>query len=248
MIVLKSAREIQQMRDAGKIAARALALVGDAVKIGITTGELDTIARRFIEKSGAVPSFLGYSGYPATICASVNDEVVHGIPSERVLQDGDIVSIDLGVIYKGYHGDNAKTYAVGKISEKARKLIDVTEQSFYAGMAAFVEGNRLQCISEAIQTTAQNAGFSVVRELVGHGIGQQLHEDPNVPNFVSGNKGPKLRVGMVLAIEPMINMGGKETYTLPDGWTVCTSDKSMSSHYEHTVALTDNGPEILTEG
>lgn len=248
MTVLKSRREIQQMRDAGKIAAQALELVGEAVRVGITTGELDAIAKKFIEKSGAVPSFLGYGGYPATICASVNEQVVHGIPGKRVLLEGDIVSIDLGAIYKGYHGDNAKTYAVGQISAKAQKLIEVTEQSFYAGMQAFEEGSRLQGVSAAIQTQAENAGFSVVRELVGHGIGQQLHEEPNVPNFVTGSKGPRLRVGMVLAIEPMINMGGKETYTLRDGWTVCTSDKSMSSHYEHTVALTSKGPEILTKG
>ncbi|MBT3319185.1 MAG: type I methionyl aminopeptidase [Clostridia bacterium] len=248
MTILKSRREIEMMKDAGKISAQALGLVGEAVRVGITTGELDAIAKRFIEKSGAVPSFLGYGGYPATICASVNEQVVHGIPGSRVLMSGDIVSIDLGAIYKGYHGDNAKTYAVGQISKDAQRLIDVTEQAFYAGMDAFETGSRLQSISAAVQETAENAGFSVVRELVGHGIGQQLHEEPNVPNFVTGNKGPRLRVGMVLAIEPMINMGGKETYTLSDGWTVCTSDKSMSSHFEHTVALTENGPEILTKG
>jgi len=248
MTVLKSKREIESMKDAGKISAEALNLVGQAVRVGVTTKQLDAIAKRYIDKCGASPSFLGYGGYPATICTSVNDEVVHGIPSERVLKHGDIVSIDLGAIYKGYHGDNAKTFAVGEISADAQRLIDVTEQSFYAGMQAFAAGSRVQSISAAVQQTAEGAGFSVVRELVGHGIGQQLHEDPNVPNFVSANKGVKLRVGMVLAIEPMINMGAKQTYTLDDGWTVCTSDKSLSSHYEHTVALTDNGPLILTKG
>lgn len=248
MTVLKSKREIESMKDAGRISAEALNLVGQAVRVGVTTKQLDTIAKRYIDKCGATPSFLGYGGYPATICTSVNDEVVHGIPSERALKNGDIVSIDLGAIYKGYHGDNAKTFAVGEISADAQRLIEVTEQAFYSGMQAFVASERLQSISAAVQQTAESAGFSVVRELVGHGIGQQLHEDPNVPNFVSANKGPKLRVGMVLAIEPMINMGAKQTYTLSDGWTVCTSDKSLSSHYEHTVALTDNGPEILTKG
>lgn len=248
MIVIKSKREIEFMRDAGRISAEALALVGEYVKPGITTKELDYIAKQYIEKCGAVPSFLGYGGFPATICASVNGEVVHGIPSDRVLKEGDIISIDLGAKYKGYHGDNAKTYAVGNISEEVKKLIDVTEKSFYAGMEAFEEGNRLYDISAAVQDTAESAGFSVVRELVGHGIGQQLHEEPNVPNFVSRNKGPRLRAGMVLCIEPMINLGARYTVTLDDGWTVCTRDGSLSSHYEHTLALTDNGPEILTKG
>jgi methionyl aminopeptidase len=248
MTLLKTLREKQKMKHPRKISAQALALVGEAERIGNTTAELDAIAKWFIENSGAAPSFLGYGGYPATICTSVNEQVVHGIPGSRVLQNGDIVSIDLGAIYKGYHGDNAKTYAVGQISKQAQRLIDVTEQAFYAGMQAFETCNRLQSVSAAVQETAESAGFSVVRELVGHGIGQQLHEEPNVPNFVTGNKGPRLRVGMVLAIEPMINMGGKETYTLSDGWTVCTSDNSMSSHYEHTVALTQGGPEILTKG
>lgn len=245
-MTLKSRREIETMRAAGAISAQALALVGEAVRPGITTGELDAIAKRFIDKSGAVPSFLGYNGYPATICASVNDEVVHGIPDDRVLKDGDIVSIDLGAKYKGYHGDNAKTYAVGNISADTQRLIDVTRQSFYAGMEAFQKGNRLCAISGAVQKTAESAGFSVVRELVGHGIGQALHEEPNVPNFVSKYRGPRLMIGMVLCIEPMINFGGKETVTLDDGWTVCTRDGSVSAHYEHMVALTENGPEILT--
>lgn len=247
MIVFKSAREIELMRDAGKISAQALCAVGEAIRPGVATCELDSAARRFIAKQGAEPSFLGYCNYPAAVCVSVNDEVVHGIPSDRVLKDGDIVSIDLGVIYKGYHGDNAKTFAVGKISDDAAKLISVTEQSFFAGMQAFKEGRRLCSISEAVQKTAEKAGFSVVRELVGHGIGRKLHEEPNVPNFVSANKGPRLRTGMVLAIEPMINLGGKEVITMPDGWTVRTKDGSLSAHYEHTVALTQNGPEILTQ-
>ena len=247
MITLKSPREIEFMRDAGRITAEALKLVGEAIKPGITTLELDAIAKRYIQKQGAEPSFLGFHGYPGSICASINDEIVHGIPSERVIQSGDIVSIDLGAKYKGYHGDSAKTYAVGKVSSEALRLIEITKKAFYAGMNAFVNGDRLQSISAAIQNTAEAAGFSVVRELVGHGIGRDMHEEPNVPNFVSGSRGPKLRVGMVLAIEPMINCGGKETVTMPDGWTVRTKDGSLSAHYEHTVALMDNGPLILTQ-
>lgn len=246
MINLRSTREIEFMRAAGEITAAALTLAGEAVRPGVTTGEIDAIARRYIEKQGASPSFLGYHGYPASICASVNDEVVHGIPGDRVLKEGDIISIDLGAKYKGYHGDSSKTFPVGKISDEAQRLIRVTEESFHAGMNAFRTGKRLQAISEAVQKTAESAGFSVVRELVGHGIGQELHEDPNVPNFVSFSKGPRLEVGMVLAIEPMINLGAKETVTRPNGWTVCTKDGSLSAHYEHTVALVDSGPEILT--
>ena len=246
MIVLKSHREIESLKTAGRITAEALSLVGESVKPGITTGELDLVAKQYIEKAGATPAFLGYSGYPATICASVNDEVVHGIPGDRVLKNGDIVSVDLGAKYKGYYGDCAKTFAVGQISDEVMRLIQVTEQSFYAGFGAFNEGDRLCSISAAVQKTAEDAGFSVVRELVGHGIGQALHEEPNVPNFVSRQKGPKLRAGMVLAIEPMINYGSKETYTKDDGWTVCTKDGSVSAHYEHTVALTEDGPVILT--
>lgn len=247
MITLKSPREIEFMRDAGRISAEALQAVGEAIKPGMTTLELDAIAKRYIEKQGAEPSFLGFCGYPASICASINDEIVHGIPSDRVIQSGDIVSIDLGAKYKGYHGDNAKTYAVGKVSSEALRLIEITKKAFYAGMNAFKSGDRLQSISAAVQNTAESAGFSVVRELVGHGIGRDMHEEPNVPNFVSGSRGPKLRVGMVLAIEPMINYGGKDTVTMPDGWTVRTKDGSLSAHYEHTVALTDDGPLILTQ-
>jgi len=246
MIELKSAREIEEMKAAGSIAAQALLLVAQAVRPGVRTQELDSIARRFITKSGAEPSFLGYNGYPAAICASVNDEVVHGIPGERVLKEGDIVSIDLGAKYKGFHGDCAITVGVGEITREAKRLIEVTEKSFYAGMNAFREGNRLVNISEAVQKTAESEGFSVVRELVGHGIGRKLHEEPSVPNFVSKNRGPRLEAGMVLAIEPMINSGAKETYTRADGWTVCTKDGKLSAHYENTVALTKNGPVILT--
>ena len=246
MITLKSPREIEFMREAGKIAGEAHELVGKEVRPGVTTRHLDEIVRRHIEKCGAVPSFLGYSGYPATINASVNDEIVHGIPGDRVLKDGDIVSIDLGAKYKGFHSDCARTYAVGHISAEAARLISITEQAFYAGMKAFQDGAHLVSISAGVQKTAEDAGFSVVRELVGHGIGRDLHEEPNVPNFVSVGRGPRLRVGMVLAIEPMINYGGMETVTMPDGWTVRTKDGSLSAHYEHTVALTDNGPLILT--
>ncbi len=247
MITLRSPREIEFMRDAGRITAQALCRVGEEVRPGITTSELDAIARRFLEKQGAEPSFLGYCGYPASICVSINDEIVHGIPSDRVIRSGDIVSIDLGAKFRGYHGDSAKTFAAGTITEEAARLIRVTEQSFAAGMDAFRDGDRLSSISAAVQDTAEAAGFSVVRELVGHGIGREMHEEPNVPNFVSGSRGPRLRVGMVLAIEPMINYGGKETVTMPDGWTVRTKDGSLSAHYEHTVALMDNGPLILTQ-
>lgn len=246
MIVLKSDREIAIMRDAGRIAAEAQELISQAICPGVTTRELDSIAKRYIEKCGAKPSFLGYCGYPATINASINDEVVHGIPGDRELREGDIVSIDLGAKYKGFHSDCARTYAVGKITEEAARLISVTEQAFFAGMNAFQEGAHLVSISAAVQSTVESAGFSVVRELVGHGIGRDLHEEPNVPNFVSGGRGPKLRKGLVLAIEPMVNYGRKETYTKADGWTVVTRDGSLSAHYENTVALTDKGPVILT--
>lgn len=247
MIILKSQREIEFMKVAGRITAEALNCVGEAIKPGVTTLELDSIAKRYIEKCGAIPSFLGYGGFTGTICASVNDEVVHGIPGARILKNGDIISIDIGAKYKGYHGDCANTYAVGEITDEAKRLIKVTRQSFYDGMDAFIEGHRLCTISAAVQKTAEEAGFSVVRELVGHGIGQEMHEDPNVPNFVSRHKGPTLQTGMVLAIEPMVNLGVKETYTKADGWTVCTKDGSMSAHYENTVALTKNGPVILTK-
>ena len=246
MINIRSDREIEFMRVAGEITAEALAQAGEAVRPGVTTRELDAIARRCIEKRGAQPSFLGYNGYPASICASVNDEVVHGIPDGRVLKEGDIVSIDLGAKYRGYHGDSSKTFAVGQITDEAQRLIRVTEEAFFAGMNAFRAGERLVAISAAVQKTAESAGFSVVRELVGHGIGQEMHEDPNVPNFVGLGKGPRLGIGMVLAIEPMINYGARETMTRDNGWTVCTKDGSLSAHYEHTVALTERGPEIMT--
>jgi methionyl aminopeptidase len=246
MITLKSDREIEAMRDAGRIAAEAQELVSQAVRPGVTTQELDSIAKRYIEKCGAIPSFLGYCGYPATINASVNEEIVHGIPSGRELKDGDIVSIDMGAKYKGFHSDCARTYPVGNITDEAKRLISVTEKAFFAGMNAFREGEHLISISAAVQNVAEDAGFSVVRELVGHGIGRDLHEEPNVPNFVGGGRGPKLRIGLVLAIEPMVNYGRKETYTKADGWTVVTRDGSLSAHYENTIALTDKGPVILT--
>lgn len=246
MITLKSAREIETMREAGRIAAQAQEIVEKAIRPGVTTQELDAIVRHHIEKCGAVPSFLGCYGYPATINASVNDEIVHGIPGERELKNGDIISIDLGAKYKGFHSDCARTYPVGQITSEAARLISVTEQAFYAGMYAFEDGKHLVSISSAVQKTAEDAGFSVVRELVGHGIGRELHEEPNVPNFVTASRGPRLRVGMVLAIEPMVNYGRKETVTKEDGWTVVTRDGSLSAHYENTVALTEQGPLILT--
>lgn len=234
------------MAEAGKIVHEAHQLIADAIKPGVTTKELDTLAAKFITSNKAIPSFKGYGGYPATICASVNDQVVHGIPGTRELQDGDIVSIDIGAEYKGYHGDAARTHAVGTISQEAQRLIDVTKESFFCGIEYAVEGNRLQDISHAIQKFAEENGFSVVRDLVGHGIGRELHEDPSVPNFGLPHRGVRLHAGMALAIEPMINEGKYHVKTLKDGWTVVTRDGSLSAHYENTIVITKDQPVILT--
>ena len=246
MITLKSSHEIDLMRRAGKITAAARALAGEMVRPGVTTREIDSAVEHFIRKQGAVPSFFHYNGYPASVCISVNDEVIHGIPGKRVLQEGDIVSIDVGAVVGGFHGDCAATFACGTISKEAQDLIDVTRQSFFEGIKLAKEGNRLFDISAAIQTYAESHGYSIVREFVGHGIGRQLHEAPEVPNFAPGGRGPRLLRGMTLAIEPMVNAGTAAIRVLPDGWTVKTLDGKLSAHYENTVLITDGEPEILT--
>lgn len=248
MIVLKTAKEIEKMRKACIISAEALQVAGEAVKPGITTYEIDRIAYRYIKKQGAEPNFLNLYGFPATACISINDEVIHGIPSKtRVLEEGDIVSIDLGAKVDGYNGDNAATFAVGKISEEAKRLCDTTRESLYKGIEQAVAGNRIGDIAFAIQTYCEERGFSVVREYTGHGVGTKLHEDPSVPNYGTAGRGQRLLPGMTIAIEPMINMGKKEVKQLPDGWTVKTLDGKMSAHFEHTIAITSNGPLILTQ-
>jgi methionyl aminopeptidase len=234
------------MREAGRVTARALNAVGAAVRPGITTRELDDVAVAVIEAAGAKPAFLGYHGFPATICASRNCEVVHGIPGKVRLVEGDIISIDMGAIVDGYFGDSARTFAVGRVSDKATALMDATRLSLEAGIAQCVPGHRLYDIGAAVQAVAEAAGFSVVREYVGHGIGRQMHEEPQVPNYGTAGKGPVLAVGMVLAIEPMVNAGGAGVRSLDDGWTVVTADGKPSAHFEHTVAITAEGPWILT--
>ncbi|OIJ15471.1 type I methionyl aminopeptidase [Anaerobacillus arseniciselenatis] len=247
MIICKTPRELDIMRVAGKIVALTHQELTKFIKPGITTKELDSIAEKFIRQHDAIPSFKGYNGFTGSICASVNEELVHGIPGERVLKDGDIISIDIGAQYNGYHGDSAWTYAVGDISEENQKLMDVTEESLYRGLAEAKPGERLSNISNAIQTYVESNGFSVVREYVGHGVGQNLHEDPQIPHFGPPGKGPRLKPGMVLAIEPMINAGKRYVRTLPDNWTVVTTDGKMCAHFEHTIAIVDTGYEILTK-
>ncbi len=247
MIICKTPRELDIMRVAGKIVALTHQELKKFIKPGITTKELDSIAEKFIRQHDAIPSFKGYNGFTGSICASVNEELVHGIPGERVLKDGDIISIDIGAQYNGYHGDSAWTYAVGDISEENQKLMDVTEESLYRGLAEAKPGERLSNISNAIQTYVESNGFSVVREYVGHGVGQNLHEDPQIPHFGPPGKGPRLKPGMVLAIEPMINAGKRYVRTLPDNWTVVTTDGKMCAHFEHTIAIVDTGYEILTK-
>lgn len=247
MITLRSKQEIALMRESGKIVAEAHAAVKEAIRPGISTMELDKIAHDVIIKHKAQPSFLGYNGFPASICASPNEVVVHGIPSEKtILKEGDIISIDIGAYKNGYHGDSAKTHPVGKISEEDEKLIRETRNSFYKGIEHAIAGNRLSDISHAIQSHVEAYGYSVVRDLVGHGVGRNLHEDPAIPNYGPPGKGPKLQNGMVLAIEPMINQGTYEVHVLLDNWTVVTDDKKRSAHYEHTIAITEDGPQILT--
>lgn len=246
MIIAKSAAEIDVMREAGRITALALDAVSSAVAPGITTADLDAIAEGVIVKAGARPAFKGYHGFPATLCTSVNDQVVHGIPGARVLREGEIVSVDCGAIVDGYYGDSARTFPVGQVSAEAARLMDATRLSLEAGIARCRPGMRLYDVSAAVQQVAEAAGFSVVREYVGHGIGRAMHEDPQVPNYGKAGTGPTLRTGMVLAIEPMINAGGADVRSLDDGWTVVTLDGAMSAHFEHTVAVTEDGPLVLT--
>ena len=246
-VTIKSAREIELMREAGRLLAEVHDALEAFIKPGISTKDIDKLGEKLIRERGCIPNFLNYHGYPASVCVSVNDEVVHGIPNKhRILQDGDIVSLDAGLIYKGYHSDAARTYAVGNISKEAQQLIDVTRQSFFEGIKYAKAGNRLHDISNAIAAYAESFGYGVVRDLVGHGIGTELHEDPQIPNFKQLRRGIKLVPGMTLAIEPMINAGTWEVCWLDDEWTVVSEDGSLSAHYENTVLITDGEPEILT--
>lgn len=247
MIIFKSDREISKMSEAGRLVAETHAFLKDMIKPGVTTKELDEAAEEFIRSHGAIPAFKGYNGFPGSICASINEVVVHGIPGLNKLKDGDIISIDIGTIVEGYYGDGAKTYPVGNVSDKDLELIEVTKQSFYEGLKFAKEGNRLSDISHAIQKYVESNGFSVVRDFVGHGIGQKMHEEPQIPNFGLPGKGPRLRSGMVLAIEPMVNIGTYHVRILSDNWTVVTIDGQKSAHYEHTIAITNDEPLILTK-
>ena len=247
MIILKSEREINYLRDAGKIVAETLAEIKRAVKPGVTTLELDHIAEKYIRGRGAIPAFKGYHGFPGSICASVNEEVVHGIPGPRKLKNGDNISIDVGAVINDYNGDAAITVPVGEVDAEIQKLLQVTEESLYKGIEKAVAGNRLSDISHAVESHCDKFGFGVVRDYVGHGIGRNMHEDPQVPNYGPPGRGPRLKSGMTLAIEPMVNLGTHEVKTLADDWTVVTRDGKRSAHFEHTIAITDGQPEILTK-
>ncbi|MCR2823218.1 type I methionyl aminopeptidase [Lederbergia panacisoli] len=246
MIICKTPREIEIMREAGRIVALTHQELQKHIQPGITTKELDAIAEKFILSFDAFPSFKGYNGFPGSVCASVNEELVHGIPGNRVLKDGDIISLDIGAEINGYHGDSAWTYPVGNIDAETKKLLDVTEKSLYLGLEEAKPGVRLSNISYAIQSYVEAGGFSIVREYVGHGIGQNLHEDPQIPHYGPPNKGPRLRPGMALCIEPMVNAGSRYVRTLADNWTVVTIDGKRCAHFEHTIAITETGYEILT--
>ncbi len=246
MITLKSAREIELMRRAGKITAAARALAGEMVKPGVTTREIDKAVHHFIKSQGAEPSFLNYNGYPASVCISVNDEIIHGIPGSRVLQDGDIVSVDVGAYIGGFHGDCAATYPCGTVSAEAQRLIEVTRQSFFEGIQYAREGYRISDIGHAVQEYVESNGFSVVREYVGHGIGRNMHESPEIPNYGKPGHGPKLLRGMTIAVEPMVNAGAAGIRQMPDGWTVRTADGKYAAHYENTLLITAGEPELLT--
>ncbi|MBM7561817.1 type I methionyl aminopeptidase [Fusibacter tunisiensis] len=246
MIVIKSNKEIELMQESGRIVALVHETVKKAIKPGITTGELDAIAEAVIRENGAIPSFKGYGGFPGSICASINDQVIHGIPGETILREGDIISIDVGALKNGYHGDAARTHPVGQVSEAAAELIKVTEESFFEGLKYCRKGYRLSDISNAIQTYSEDRGYGVVRDFVGHGVGRELHEDPPIPNYGPAGRGPRLVPGMVLAIEPMINQGDWKVKVLDDEWTVVTLDGLLSAHYEHTVVITDEDPILLT--
>lgn len=247
MIVLKTERELKLMREAGRISAGALKLVGEAVEPGISTAELDRIAERYIRSQGAKPNFKGYNGFPATACISINDQVIHGIPSQKqIIRAGDIVSVDLGAVFEGYHGDNAATFAAGEISPEAQRLMDATKESLYEGIRKARAGGRIGDISSAVQQYVEARGYSVVRQYVGHGVGASLHEAPEVPNFGTPGRGVRLLPGMTLAIEPMVNIGTERVKVMPDGWTVLTADGALSAHFEHTIVITAEGPQILT--
>lgn len=247
MVTIKSKREIELMIKAGRIVALAHAEVKKAIKPGVSTMQLDEIVEKVIRSNNAIPSFKGYGGFPGSACTSVNEQVVHGIPSESViLHDGDIIGVDIGAIYKGYHGDSAWSYPVGNISKEAQSLLDVTKQSLFEGLKKAKAGNRLSDISHAIQTYAESFGYSIVREFVGHGVGKDLHEDPQIPNYGLPGKGILLKAGMTLAIEPMVNMGRKEVKVLQDNWTTVTVDKSLSAHFEHSILITDSDCKIFT--
>ncbi|UOR10588.1 type I methionyl aminopeptidase [Halobacillus amylolyticus] len=247
MIISKTPRELEIMREAGRIVALTHREMRKSIQPGVTTGELDRIADRFIRSMDAIPSFKGYNGFRGSICASVNEELVHGIPGDRILNEGDIISIDIGAKYKGYHGDSAWTYPVGTVDENTERLLRVTETSLLKGLDEAKPGERLSNISHAIQSYVETEGFSIVREYVGHGVGQDLHEDPQIPHYGPPNKGPRLKPGMVLAVEPMVNAGTRYVKTLADRWTVVTRDGKMCAHFEHTIAITEEGYEVLTK-
>lgn len=247
-IILKKPEQILLMKEAGRITGEALLVARDAIRPGISTKELDTLIHNYIVKCGAKPSFLGYGGFPGSACISVNNQVIHGIPSKKViLREGDIVKVDVGALYRGYHGDSAKTFAVGTVCESARKLIEVTRESFYRGLELAKVGNRVGDIGHAVSAYAESFGYGVVRKYVGHGVGTHLHEEPDVPNYGTPGRGCRLYPGMTIAIEPMVNEGTAEVRELSDGWTVTTADGGLSAHYEHTVAITADGPILLTD-
>ncbi len=247
MVILKLPDEIEKARASNRIVAEVLSKLREKVKPGVRTRDLDKFAEETAQRRGAKPAFKGYHGYPYSLCISINEVVVHGMPSERILEEGDIVGLDFGVDYQGFFGDATITLPVGKVSEKASRLMQVTEQSLYAGIAQAKDGNRLGDISAAVQSTVEDAGYSVVRDFVGHGIGKDLHEEPQIPNFGKKGRGVELKKGMILAIEPMVNAGKYKVKVLPDGWTVVTEDGSLSAHFEHSVAITENGPDILSK-
>ena len=248
MFIVKNSEQIMLMKQAGKITSEALLVAREMIRPGVSTKEIDQKVRRFIESSGAVPSFLGYGGFPGSACISVNDEVIHGIPSaKKILMEGDIVKVDVGARFRGYNGDSARTFPVGKVSDEALKLISVTEQSFYEAMKVAKAGNRIGDIGHAVESFVISNGFSVVKDYVGHGIGTEVHEDPQIPNYGSAGRGARLYTGMTLAIEPMVNVGDFRVTTKKDGWTVVTNDGSLSAHYENTIAITDGEPIVLTD-
>lgn len=247
MVVIKSSRELQKMKDACRISANALVVAGKAVEPGVSTLEIDTIVRKYIEKEGATPSFLGYGGFPASACISVNNVVIHGIPSKKqILKEGDIVSVDVGAFYDGFHGDNAYTFKCGKVSAEAEALLKATEESLYEGIKQAKAGNRVGDIGSAVQKYVEDRSYSVVRDFVGHGVGAKLHEEPSVPNYGTPGRGVRLIPGMTIAIEPMVNVGDYKVKVLSDEWTTVTADGSLAAHFEHTVAITSDGPRIMT--